>query len=91
MSKGEFRTPLKLKICYYAFNLLHTRTNIANVTALNISRCTVILQNTVELGYNVTTRTEYFASLYTGLVITEEYNIMVNSGEVTVTTRYLTL
>ena len=33
----------------------------------------------IELGYNVIKGTEYFGSLYTSVVITEEYNGMVNS------------
>ena len=37
--------------------------------------------NTVGLVYNVTEGTEYFVSLYTSVVITEEYNGMVNSEE----------
>jgi hypothetical protein len=48
-------------------------------------------QNRVELGYNVMKGTEYFVSLQTNVVITEEYNIMVNSEELIGTTEYLTL
>jgi hypothetical protein len=32
----------------------------------------------VELGYNVMKGTEYFVPLQTSVVITEEYNVMVN-------------
>jgi hypothetical protein len=46
---------------------------------------------TVELGYNVTKRTEYFMSLKTSVVITEKYNIMGNSEELICTAEYLTL
>jgi hypothetical protein len=35
-------------------------------------------------------RTKYFVSLYTSVVITEEYNVMVNSEELIGTTEYLT-
>jgi hypothetical protein len=45
----------------------------------------------VELGYNVTTGTEYFVSLYMSVVITEDYSIMVKSEELTGTTEYLML
>ena len=34
-------------------------------------------RNTVELGYNVMKRTEYFVSLQTSVVITEEYDVML--------------
>jgi hypothetical protein len=46
---------------------------------------------TVELGYNVMKGTEYFVSLYLSVVITVEYNVMVNSEEFIDTTEYLTL
>jgi hypothetical protein len=36
-------------------------------------------------------RTEYFVSLQTGVVITEEYNVMVNSEELIGTAEYLTV
>jgi hypothetical protein len=45
----------------------------------------------VELGYNVIKGTEYFASLQTSVVITEEYNIAINSEELIGTREYLTL
>jgi hypothetical protein len=35
--------------------------------------------------------TEYFVSLQTSVVITEEYNVMVNSDQLIGTTAYLTL
>jgi hypothetical protein len=35
--------------------------------------------NTVELGFNFMTGTQYFVSLYKTLVLTEEANVMVNS------------
>jgi hypothetical protein len=35
--------------------------------------------------------TEYFVSLQTSVVITEEYNVMVNSEELIGSTEYLTL
>ena len=47
--------------------------------------------HTVEPGNNVMKGTEYFVSLLTSVVITEEYNIMVNSDELVGTTEYLTL
>jgi hypothetical protein len=34
---------------------------------------------------------EYFVSLYTGIVLTEVYNVLVNSEGLTGTTEYLTL
>jgi hypothetical protein len=46
---------------------------------------------TVELGYNVIKRTEYILSLQTSAVITEQYNIMVNSEELIGNTEYLSL
>jgi hypothetical protein len=35
--------------------------------------------------------TEYFVSLYTSVVVTDVYNVMVNSEELIGTTEYLTL
>jgi hypothetical protein len=35
----------------------------------------------IELGYNLLKGAEYIVSLYTGNVVTEEYNVMFNSGE----------
>jgi len=35
-------------------------------------------------------RTEYFVSLETSVVLTEEYNVMVNGVELIGTTEYLT-
>jgi hypothetical protein len=36
------------------------------------------MQGTAAFGYNVTYGTEYFVSLYTSVVLTEMYNVMVN-------------
>jgi len=47
--------------------------------------------HTVELSYNVIKGTEHFVSLQTIVVITEEYNVMVNSEELIGTGEYLTL
>ena len=38
-------------------------------------------ENTVELAYNFMKTAEIFVSLKTSVVITEEYNVMVNSEE----------
>jgi hypothetical protein len=46
---------------------------------------------TVELGYNVLKGTKYFESLETSVVITEKYNVMLNSEELLGITEYLTL
>jgi hypothetical protein len=48
-------------------------------------------QKTVELGYAVMIRTEYFVSLWSSVFVTEKYNVMVNSDEVIGTTEYITL
>jgi hypothetical protein len=48
-------------------------------------------QNTVELGYNVVKGTEYIVSLQGSAVITEQYNVMVDSEELIGITEYLTL
>jgi hypothetical protein len=48
-------------------------------------------RNTVELGYNVMKWTEYVVSLLTSVIITEEYNVTVNSEELIGTAEYLTL
>jgi hypothetical protein len=45
----------------------------------------------VELGYNVMKGTEYFVSLQTSVVITDENNFTVNSEELIGTAVYLTL
>jgi hypothetical protein len=50
-----------------------------------------ILTYTVELGYNAMKGTECFVSLQMGVVITENYNFMVNSDELIGTAEYLTL
>jgi hypothetical protein len=47
--------------------------------------------HTVELCYNVMKGTEYFVSLYTSVVITEKFNVTVNSDKLIGTTKYLTL
>jgi hypothetical protein len=47
--------------------------------------------NVVQLCYNVIKGTEYFVSLQTSVVITEECNVMVNSDELIGTTEYLSL
>jgi hypothetical protein len=44
-----------------------------------------------ELGYNVMQGTEYFVSLQTNVLITEECNVMVNSEELIGTTQLVTL
>jgi hypothetical protein len=46
--------------------------------------------NTVELGYNVMKGAKHFVVLYTSVVITEKYNVMVNSEQLIGTTEYLT-
>jgi hypothetical protein len=45
---------------------------------------------TVELGCNVTKRTEYFVSLKPSVVITEQYNVVVKSDELFGSTECLT-
>jgi hypothetical protein len=50
-----------------------------------------IHEDAVELGYNVMKWTEYFVSLYMSIVITEKYDVMVNSEELSGTTEYLML
>jgi len=45
-------------------------------------------KNTVE---HATNSTEYFVSLQTSVFITEEYKVVVNSGELIGTVEYLTL
>jgi len=47
--------------------------------------------NRVELGYNVIKGTEYFVSLQTSVVLTEEYDITVNNGALIGNTECLTL
>ena len=46
---------------------------------------------TAELGDNVMKGTEYFVSLLTSAIITEECNVMVNGDKLIGTTEYLTL
>jgi hypothetical protein len=46
---------------------------------------------TVELSYNVMKGAEYFLSLYTSVVLTEEYHVTLNSEDLIGTTEYLTL
>jgi hypothetical protein len=43
-----------------------------------------------ELGYNIVKVTEYFVSLQTSVVVTQYYNVTVNSEEIIGTTAYLT-
>jgi len=45
----------------------------------------------VELNYNVMNGTEYFVSLWTSFVLTEQYYVMVSSEELIGATEYLTL
>ena len=51
----------------------------------------VFVLNKAELGYDVMRRTEHFMSLLTVTVITEQYNVMVNSGDLIGTAEYLTV
>ena len=44
------------------------------------------LSSTVEVGFNVMKLSNYFVSLQTSVVITDEYNVMVNSEKLTGTT-----
>ena len=46
---------------------------------------------TDELGYDVTKGAAHFLSLQTNVVLTEEYNVVVNSKDLIGTTEYLTL
>jgi len=54
-----------------------------------VTLCRLI--NTVELDPNVMKETEYFVSLQTSVVLTEEYNVVVKSEKFIGTTEYLTL
>lgn len=45
----------------------------------------------VDLGYDVMKRTEYFLSLQTSVVITEQHNVTGNSEELICTAEYSTL
>jgi hypothetical protein len=56
-----------------------------------ISRIQEALRTTVEAGCNVMKETEYFVLLWMSVVITEEYNVMVNREELIGVTEYLTL
>jgi hypothetical protein len=47
--------------------------------------------NIVKSSYNVMKVTEYFVFLWTYVIISEEYNDMVNSEELIVTSEYLML
>jgi hypothetical protein len=48
-------------------------------------------RNTVELGYNIMKGTEYSVSLQMSVVLTDRYNIMVNSEELIGATEHVTL
>ena len=56
-----------------------------------IAAVMIVITITVELGYYVMKGNENFLSLETGVVITEECNIMINSEELISTTGYVTL
>jgi hypothetical protein len=79
-------------------NLLTTeiRRNYVNIRLLHYrAHCLRIKRNAYKqhankLGYNVIKGTEYFVSFKTTVVITEEYDVMFNSEEVTVTTECVT-
>jgi hypothetical protein len=45
----------------------------------------------VEIGNNIAKGIEYFVLLQTGVVVTQDYNVMDNSEELIGTTKYLTL
>jgi len=47
--------------------------------------------HTAELGYNIMKGTECFVWLLMSVIITEEYNGMVNGDKLIGTTEYLTL
>jgi hypothetical protein len=47
--------------------------------------------STVELGYNVVKGTEYFVSLQTIVVLTEEHDVTADSEELIGTAEYLAL
>ena len=49
----------------------------------------MFLQDAVELGYNVMKGAEYFVSLGMSVILTKQYNIVVNSVEVIDTTEHL--
>jgi hypothetical protein len=49
----------------------------------------VISSTRVELGYKVMEGTEDFVSVLPSVVLTKEYDVMVNSEELTGTTEYL--
>ena len=53
--------------------------------------CGAFIKITVELVYKVMKKAEYFVSLYTSVVIHEEYDVTVNSKELIGTTEHLTL
>jgi hypothetical protein len=48
-------------------------------------------ENTVELVYNFMMGAEYFVSLQTSFVVTEEHNVTVKSEKLIGTTKYLML
>jgi hypothetical protein len=75
MSLKWFETPMSRKI--NSFQLVNSAQGKISV-------------NTFELCYNVITGAEYFVSLQTSVVLTEEYTVMVYS-EVLIATRYLAL
>jgi cellobiose-specific phosphotransferase system component IIC len=47
--------------------------------------------NTIETRYNIMKGTEYFVSLQTSVVVTEKYNVVVNSEKQIGNTEYLTV
>jgi hypothetical protein len=58
----------------------------------NVENCAVfVFSSTAELGFNVVKLTEYFGSLQTSVVLTQECNVTVNSEELIGTTEHMTL
>jgi hypothetical protein len=79
-------------ICVYCQH--HTRILLQYLDNIFYNYCqrkVILSPYTVELGYNVMKGTEYFVSLQTGVIVTEECAVMVNSEQLIGTTEYLTL
>jgi hypothetical protein len=73
------------------YSLFTHRYQLLSVSAADVNIRKHLHVNTVEFGYNVVRGAEYFLSLKTSVVVTEEYNVMVNSKELIDTTEYQTL
>lgn len=74
-----------------AYTSVPYKTSLCGIYGVKRGKGTDFHPNAVQLSYNIMKGTEYFVSLRMSVIMTKEYNVMVDSEELICATEHLTL